>query len=1271
MHILAVTAGGIDDGSQPVDLAQSPADIVVLSTVDTELASIASAWSSTAGAAGTDDGPTLRLTNLRQLAHNYSVDLYVDRTLARARLVVVSLLGGRSYWPYGVERIARLAREGRFQLAVLPGDDRPDASLSGLSTLPVETLHQLWRYLREGGPTNAQRFCSALSAILDQRALPAEAEPLAPLVVYREVQTTTADVGRALVVFYRALLQAGDLTAVDALVDVLAARGLATTAVAVTSLRDGDVKAGLARIVTATPPDVVVNLTAFASGGATTDPDLNAFSGDAPVLQAVLAGQSRDAWLEAPRGLSASDMAMHVTLPEMDGRILTRAIAFKADARRDAATELFVRCFEPDRERTAFVAAQALQWVTLRRTPAARKRIVVILANYPNRDGRMANGVGLDTPESAVLLLGALAAAGYAVEQAPATSAELMDRLRAGPTNAGHQGRLVTERLTFADYRRYLATLPASLRDAIATRWGEPERDPFVAGDAFAIAALRLGNVVIGLQPARGYNIDPKATYHDPALVPPHGYLAFYLWLREAFRADAVIHLGKHGNLEWLPGKALALSDTCWPDAVFGPTPNVYPFIVNDPGEGAQAKRRTSAVIVDHLMPPLVRADAHGEHARLEALIDEAASAMAGDPRRLDILTRDILGSAERLGLDADCGITPGDPSVTRLSKLDAYLCDLKELQIRGGLHVLGRAPAGRDRTETIAALVRTPRGGDRPEDASLIRALAADLALGEAFDPLDCDMAATWVGAQPDVLRTRGSRPVPQPSRRHASGITEHPPDRPSFQTWRTNGDTRERLEILALELIEGSVVPDAAWLRTRAVLAEITQRIAPSLDRSAERETAALLAALDGRFVAPGPSGAPSRGRLDVLPTGRNFFSLDARAVPTPAAWELGAKSAELVVTRYLQDNGDWPKAIALSCWGTANMRTGGDDIAQAMALLGVKPVWDWPSGRVTGFEVIPAAKLGRPRVDVTLRVSGFFRDAFPAQIALVDSAVRAVAGLDESADDNPVRARIAAEAAELTASGHTVGAAFRAASFRVFSTPPGGYGAGLQAMFDERLWERDADLAEAFLAWGHHAYGSDTEGAPARPQLEARLRTADAILHNQDNREHDILDSDDYYQFAGGLAVAVRALKGCDVPVLMGDHAHPERPIVRSLAEEIARVVRARATNPKWIAAMMRHGYKGAFEMAATVDYLFAFAVTTRTVRNQHFDAIYDAYLAADEVRDFLANANADALAEIAAKLAEAIDRGLWTPQRNSLYDRLAELSARPQSKDVRHA
>ena len=433
------------------------------------------------------------------------------------------------------------------------------------------------------------------------------------------------------------------------------------------------------------------------------------------------------------------------------------------------------------------------------------------------------------------------------------------------------------------------------------------------------------------------------------------------------------------------------------------------------------------------------------------------------------------------------------------------------------------------------------------------------------------------------------------------------------------------------------------------------------PAVEACGGEEIAGLLTGLDGRFVAPGPSGAPTRGRPDVLPTGRNFYSVDTRTVPTPAAWTLGWKSASLLIETYRQDHGSWPRAMAVSAWGTSNMRTGGDDIAQGLALMGVRPTWDAASRRVTGFEVLPADVLGRPRVDVTLRVSGFFRDAFPALIDLFDSASRAVAALDESDAVNPAVANRRAEIEALVADGVAEAEAERRAGFRVFGSKPGAYGAGLQALIDEKGWSDDGDLARAYVAWGGYAYGGGVGGETAHGAFETRLRGTDAVIHNQDNREHDLLDSDDYYQFEGGMTAAVRVLSGAQPTVYHNDHSRPETPRIRTLEDEIGRIVRARVVNPKWIAGVMRHGYKGAFEMAATVDYLFAFAATAKCVRDHHFDAVFDAYLNDDEVRAFLEQNNPAALAEMAARLKEAQDRGLWRPRRNDTRDLLDGLAA----------
>ncbi|MEE8393045.1 MAG: cobaltochelatase subunit CobN, partial [Rhodospirillales bacterium] len=1097
------------------------------------------------------------------------------------------------------------------------------------------------QYLVHGGAANAREFLKFAAHLTGFEVSWLEPRPILRAGLYwpgldgdldlaavRENWRPGAPV--AALVFYRALVQAGNLQAPDELIGGLAGAGLNPLPMFVSSLRDEVAAATLENVLSEQPADVVLNSTGFAVSAPGAAFRGSPFAGS-PVIQVVFAGSSRDAWAAGTSGLAARDIAMNVALPEVDGRIISRAVSFKGLKERDDSCETDIVSYDPDPGRVRFVSELAANWARLAGTPAAERRVALVLANYPNRDGRIGNGVGLDTPAATVHVLKAMAGAGYRVGSIPDSGDELVRRLQQGPTNdiKALAGREVAERLPLDEYDEYFAALAQVVRDKVIDRWGKPEDDPFFNGGAFAVPAFVCSNIAVGLQPARGYNIDPASSYHDPDLPPPHGYLAFYAWLRGRFKAHAVVHMGKHGNLEWLPGKALALSEECFPEAAFGPMVNLYPFIVNDPGEGAQAKRRAQAVIIDHLTPPLTRAESYGPLRDLEQLVDEYYEAAGVDPRRLKVLRRDILELCQSSGLAADLGMVPGDDNGESLKKLDNHLCELKEMQIRDGLHIFGQSPVGGQLDDLLAALVRAPRGNAGFE-ASLHRSLALDLGLG--FDPLDCEMAEPWRGPRPEALALDGP--------------------------WRTMGDTVERLEGLALQLISGQRACEPQWKAAGAVLEHLESDIRPAVESCGELEIRGLLGGLDGRFVEPGPSGAPSRGRIDVLPTGRNFYSVDTRTVPTPAAWTLGWKSASLLVERHMQDHGAWPRSMAITAWGTSNMRTGGDDIAQALALMGVRPAWDPANRRVTGFEIMPHSVLGRPRVDVTLRVSGFFRDAFPAIIDLFDSAVRAVAALDEPNDINPLRESVESKTEELKDQGMSEREALRQAGYRVFGSKPGSYGAGLQALIDEKGWRTEADLARAYIAWGGYAYGAGSGGEAAHGLFEGLLETVEAVVQNQDNREHDLLDSDDYYQFEGGIAAAVGHLSGAMPAVYHPDHSRPETPKVRTLDEEIARVVRARVVNPKWIQGVMRHGYKGAFEMAATVDYMFAFAATAKCVKDHHFDAVFDAYLADQEVRDFLQESNPAALKEMSEKLLEAQERGLWRPRLNSAHDSLVE-------------
>lgn len=1221
MHLLSVQDAPAALEGEAVDLGQSPADVLILSAADTELGLLAEARAQL-------DGPDCRLASLLHLAHPLSVDLYVERMLPRAKLVIVRLIGGRAYWTYGVEQVAAAAAAHGVATAFLSGEERFDEELARASSLPREELVQLHAYLAAGGRENARRLLAHAMHLIGRGPRPALAVPAERAGIHH-MSATAGNAGRtALLVFYRALHQAGDLAPVDAMIAALEAREVDVVALFVASLRDTAAQGLVAEVLRERPPGIILNMTGFAVGSRDAAEDPLAAAG-CPVLQVVLSSDAEAGWSERQRGLAPRDLAMQVALPEVDGRILSRAVSFKEMTPLDPLTGIRVSRHRQRADRIDWTADLAAGWLRLRQRQAGQRRVALVLPNYPVKDGYIANAVGLDAPASTVGILGRLAAEGYRLDDPPGSPAELMQRLQAGITNALPlpPDRVAPATLELAGYEAWLDAQDPEVRAALLERWGPAARDPFVRDERFMLPVLCLGNVVVGLQPSRGYGLDPVASFHSTDLVPPHAYLAFYLWLRTTFAADAVVHVGKHGTLEWLPGKAMALSATCWPELALGPVPHLYPFIVNDPGEGTQAKRRTAAVIIDHLTPPLDRAGAGIPE--LERLLDEYAQAQNLDPRRAQALQGDIFDLVQRHGLDRDLGIA--DEDLTDLVQIDRHLCDLKELQIPDGLHVFGVAPGGEQRAGLLQSLTRPDIAGG---DMSLEHALAQDLGLDcEAL--FDVPPETPWNGPRPAALEEAATT------------------------SWRLTGSVRERLHHLGRRLLLRQVAPQEGWTMTQAALDRLAREVDPLLTASAAGELANLVRALDGRSVPPGPSGAPTRGRLDVLPTGRNFFSVDTRAIPTPAAWRAGFASASALVERFLQIEGDWPRRLAVSAWGTANMRTGGEDIAQVLALMGCRPRWDEGTGRVAGVEIMPVSVLGRPRVDVTLQISGLFRDAFPAQIEFIDDAVRAVAALDEPAAENPLAASARRAEESFVQAGVATVDARRLATLRIFGAAPGRYGTGLQDLAADDPGIDDDALADRFIDVGGHAYGRGVGGRASPGLLRERLGQVDLVVQNQDNREHDLLDSDGYFQFEGGLALAARRLAGRQPVVFHLDQSVPGSPRVRSLKEELALIVRGRAANPKWIEGVMRHGYRGGTEIAATVDFLYAFALTSAEVEPHHFEQLYEAYLDDPAVVEFLKNVNPAALAAIGRRFDQAIERGLWQPRRNSVRQRLDEL------------
>ena len=1235
MHRLATLPGSGAEADAGAFVEQPPAPVLLLSSADTDLVAIDGLLAAEPELLGCE----LRALNLAALAHPAVIDHYLASTVQHARLVVVRLLGGRGHWSYGLEALQRWAgtahpQGGQRCLVVLAGTPDDDQALAELGTTPAELAIGLAACLRVGGPANLRLALTCLRQLLHGRQPdPPKPQPLADPLPHDWREEHGPRVG---LIVYRALLQAGDLGLMEACIKALRAAGLAPRALWVSGLRDAGVQRGVADLLEREQVEAVLCCTSFASVqfaeaglGAPLWERLGV-----PVLQVLSSGRSRAAWADSSIGLGPTELGLQVALPELDGRITTRIGAFKE---ADAASERLASALPrhvPDGERLAWIAQLCANWIRLRRTPADGRRVGLVLANYPNRNSRVANGVGLDTPASTALMLGWLQQAGYATGgDLPADGQALIERLLAGRSNdpeSGHRPPL--DHLPLSTYQRWYRELPHDGRERLEAVWGPPEGDQGLERGpdgmpAFPIRGLRFGAVAVLLQPERGYDRDPSLTYHSPDLPPTHAYLAQYLWLREQFSAHVVVHVGKHGNLEWLPGKGLGLSASCFPEWALGPLPHLYPFIVNDPGEGSQAKRRSQAVILDHLTPPLGRAGLHGELQALEGLLDEYWEAVQLGSERAKGLRELLAQRLKELELPQAGPETDLD---ARLDAADGYLCELKEAQIRLGLHTYGQLPEPQELLELLLCLARSPQEGH----AGFTQAIAHDLQL--ELDP--------WSDAD--------DQPLSNADQQRLAAVAVAP-----GQPLRHAGDGTAVLEALALQwlapLIPGAALAEAQpaavapGVATVAAMERVQQQLLPRLLACAKAEESAFLSGLAGERIAAGPSGAPTRGRPDLLPTGRNFYSVDLRGLPTEAAWDLGRRSAELLLELHLQDEGEHLQRLALSVWGTATMRNGGEDIAQALALMGVRPVWDGPTRRLVDLEVIPLGLLGRPRVDVTLRISGLFRDAFPQLVGWFNRACALVAALEEPQEANPLAAAARQE-------GNCS---------RVYGSAPGAYGAGLQGLIDSGQWESRADLAEAFLNWSAWRYEGGSDGSGSAPiearadraGLEQRLRGVQVVLHNQDNREHDLLDSDDYYQFQGGLSAAVETLGGQAPALWFADHSRHSRPRVHRLEKEFDKVLRSRVLNPRWIEGMQRHGYKGGFEMAASLDYLFAYDASTGRVPDWSYGRITDGWLRDAGVKAFLEQANPWALRDMAERLLEAHHRGLWsTAKEHQLAD-----------------
>lgn len=1126
--------------------------------------------------------------------------------LTGADLVVVRLLGS----PHDLEPWRAQLFAGGRPVVVLGGEAQPSADLMELSTVPIGVAAEAHRYLAEGGPTNLAQLHAFLS---DTVLLTGEGFEPPAVVPAWGMADRARERPRVGVLYYRAHEISGNAGFAHALVDAIDATGEAVGV----PIFAGSLRAAPDELYAALGTLDAVVVTVLAAGGST---PAGASAGgddeawdvermralDIPVLQGLCLTTSRAEWEASDDGVTPLDSATQIAIPEFDGRIITAPFSFK-EVDADGLPR-----YVADPERCARVAGIAVNHARLRHIPVGERRIALMLSAYPTKHSRVGNAVGLDTPVSAVRLLRRMRAEGYDVGHLPAL--DLADDTEAGDAlihaliDAGGQDEewltsaQLTDahvRITKAAYDAWTADVPAALMDEVVAAWGESPGRLFVNDRGeIVLATIQAGNVVLLIQPPRGFGENPVAIYHDPDLAPSHHYLAAYRWLgapesRGGFGAHAVVHLGKHGSMEWLPGKNAALSAACATDAAIGNLPLVYPFLVNDPGEGAQAKRRAHATIVDHLVPPMARAESYGDIARLEQLLDEHANIAAMDPAKLPAVRGEIWQLMHAAEMHRDLGLAerPGDDDFDDfLLHVDGWLCEIKDAQIRDGLHVLGQAPEGEARVNLVLAILRAAQmwGGE----AGAVPGLRAALGLKDGESVVAVDAIEERARRLVQAMESRDWDPAA------ADGLHDDP--------------------------------------EVRRVLRFAAEQVVPRLRRTTD-ELDAVLHALDGGFVPAGPSGSPLRGLVNVLPTGRNFYTVDPRAVPSRLAWQTGQSMADSLVQRYLDETGDYPSSVGLSVWGTSAMRTSGDDVAEVLALLGVRPAWDEMSRRVTDLHVVPLEELGRPRIDVTVRISGFFRDAFPHVVAMLDDAVRLVAELDEPGDANFVRAHARADLAE-----H---GDLRRATTRIFGSKPGSYGAGILQAIESGSWRDDADLAEVYTAWGGFAYGRDLDGAPAADDMRANYRRIKVAAKNVDTREHDIADSDDYFQYHGGMVATVRALTGADPKAYVGDSTSPDAVRTRTLQEETNRVFRARVVNPRWITAMQRHGYKGAFELAATVDYLFGFDATAGVVHDWMYESLAREYVLDETNRAFMARSNPWALRGIVERLHEAADRGLW--------------------------
>lgn len=1212
-----------------------------------------------------DDG--LEITVLAktalQLFDQARLDDFVTKALA-ADAVVLTLHGGKKSFPACKALEDALAKLG-------PDDHRPwlhvqatsgdEDSLDAAQALSPYFGQPVWleasRYMRCGGRQNYHQLLRLIYNQIYDAGLecapsvnppfegiyhPDFSEPL----TIEDYLTQKHDPAKPTVGvwFYQSYWLNNNLMWMDSLIRTIEAEG--ANAMAVFHLRYKDVELGnngsdyvarhffmdeqgRARI------DVLLSPLAFSMNLNSPEcrpllPQLNV-----PVIQSILCYAPKDVWRESVQGLPTMDVSISVAQPEFDGNLISVPFAFKEEKKTDPVTNALLVTYEADEERTAKVVRLGLNWARLRRTPAAERRVAVIFHHYPPRNDRIGCAAGLDSFASVSRLLQAMKEAGYQVdrtfEDQDELAHEILSRMTCDqrwltPDQMAARAEAVA---TADDYRPWHRELPEKIRAKQIEDWGPTPGDLFVHEDKMLFAGLKNGNVFVTIQPPRGYLEKVEAIYHDLYLSPPHHYLAQYRWIRDVWKAHAVMHIGKHGSLEWLPGKGLGLSEECYPDLAIMELPNIYPYIINDPGEGAQAKRRSYACIIDHLIPAFTNADLYDDLAKTEALVTDYNLAAQEDPSKLPIFENLIWESVAAANLNEDLEITEEAARAdfpAFLEKLHSYMHELSDTMIADGLHILGQAPEGGRLTEFAVQLTRIANG----EVPSLRESLAESM--GYDYD---------------ELLANRGKK---RPEYGHRSGAD-------------LIGEIHEIALKLVEALAEDNFEPAAAAClpenilgrkapAVSAVLAYIAESLVPNIKQCRD-EISSSLKALTGGFVEPGPSGAPSRGQADILPTGRNFYSVDPNKVPSPAAWKVGMALGDALIERTLAETGQYPENVGIIVYGTSTMRSRGDDVAEILYLMGLKPVWR-KGGTVEGLEVIPLSELGRPRIDVTPRISGFFRDSFPNLVERLDEAVEIVARLNEPPESNFIRRHVYKDLEDYRQQGLGEDEAWREATFRVFGCPPGTYGAGVSELVESKQWETQDDLGNNYIRYSGHAYGRGSYGLVRPDAFRRNLSRMDVTVKNEDSREYDMMSCTDYYNYYGGLIVAAKTIRGKLPLAMMGDSSDPNRVKMRTTFEEAKHVLRSRLVNPKWLAGVKRHGYKGAGDISHMMDVMLGWDATAEVMDDWMYEKVAKTYALDKEMQDWMKEVNPYALQNILDKLLEAVSRGMWQADADTERD-----------------